>query len=230
MLDPIGTTNSTDNALFDDKNRLMKIEQVLYIEAIVYIKTFLLMFKKYKESTSDIKLDVGQLINDISSGYQSFLEFNPDVSQKYNMESSVVEEESKEQSKEEKEKEEKEKEDEEEKVKNISAAEGTVKKYISAMVTEVSAAANVTSNAVKKLNDELQDNLDTSATFQYSLLDSNQNALSQGSLTMGGQDYQDYATNTYAWDWIATQLNLTIIGDYVPPVVEPIVTEEIITE
>jgi hypothetical protein len=76
----------------------------------------------------------------------------------------------------------------------------------------------------------VQDNLDTSATFQYSLLDSNQNALSQGSLTMGGQDYQDYSTNTYAWDWIATQLNLTIIGDYVPPVAEPIVTEEIITE
>ena len=77
----------------------------------------------------------------------------------------------------------------------------------------------------------VQDNLDTSATFQYSLLDSNQNALSQGSLTMGGQDYQEYSTNTYAWDWIATQLNLTISGDYVPPVVEtPILSEEIITE
>jgi len=44
------------------------------------------------------------------------------------------------------------------------------------------------------------------------------------------QDNQDYSTNTYAWDWVATQLNLTIIGDYVPPVVEPIVSEEIITE
>jgi hypothetical protein len=64
----------------------------------------------------------------------------------------------------------------------------------------------------------VQDNLDTSATFQYSLLDSNQNALSQGSLTMGGQDYIAYSTNTYAWDYIATCLNLTIIGDYIPPV------------
>lgn len=27
------------------------------------------------------------------------------------------------------------------------------------------------------------------------------------------------------WDWIASQLNLTIVGDYVPPVVEPIVPE-----
>jgi hypothetical protein len=71
----------------------------------------------------------------------------------------------------------------------------------------------------------VQDNLDTSATFQYSLLDSNQNALSQGSLTMGGQDYIAYSTNTYAWDWIASTLKLTIIGDYVPPVIEPIVLE-----
>jgi hypothetical protein len=76
----------------------------------------------------------------------------------------------------------------------------------------------------------VQDNLDTSATFQYSLLDSNQNALSQGSLTMGGQDYIAYSTNTYAWDWIASTLKLTIVGDYVPPVVEPILSEEIITE
>jgi hypothetical protein len=75
----------------------------------------------------------------------------------------------------------------------------------------------------------VQDNLDTSATFQYSLLDSNQNALSQGSLTMGGQDYQDYSTNTYAWDWIANTLKLTIVGDYVAPIVEtPIVETPII--
>jgi hypothetical protein len=62
-------------------------------------------------------------------------------------------------------------------------------------------------------------------------LDSNQNALSQGSLTMGGQDYIAYSTNTYAWDWIANTLKLTIVGDYVAPIVEtPIVSEEIITE
>jgi hypothetical protein len=42
---------------------------------------------------------------------------------------------------------------------------------------------------------------------------------------MGGQDYQAYSTNTYAWDWIASTLKLTIIGDYVPPVIEPIVLE-----
>lgn len=39
------------------------------------------------------------------------------------------------------------------------------------------------------------------------------NVLSSGQLTMTGQAYIDYQTNQYAWDWVASQLNLTIIGD-----------------
>jgi hypothetical protein len=42
---------------------------------------------------------------------------------------------------------------------------------------------------------------------------------------MTGQDYADWQTNQYAYDWIATQIDVTIIGDYVPPVPEPIVPE-----
>jgi hypothetical protein len=44
--------------------------------------------------------------------------------------------------------------------------------------------------------------------------------LTQGNLTMQGQDYDDWQTNEYAYDWIAEQLNLTIVGDYVKPEVE----------
>jgi hypothetical protein len=39
---------------------------------------------------------------------------------------------------------------------------------------------------------------------------------------MSGEDYIAWQTNDYAYDWVATQLNLTITGDYVPTVVEPI--------
>lgn len=39
------------------------------------------------------------------------------------------------------------------------------------------------------------------------------NVLSSGQLTMTGQAYIDYQTNQYAWDWVASQLNLTIVGD-----------------
>jgi hypothetical protein len=35
---------------------------------------------------------------------------------------------------------------------------------------------------------------------------------------MTGADYDAWETNEYAYDWVAAQLNLTITGDYVPPV------------
>lgn len=80
--------------------------------------------------------------------------------------------------------------------------------------------------------------LNTSATFWYGLfaetVDGNQGAqLAQGNLNMTGEAYADWSVDSYAWDWIAEQLNLTITGDYIPPVPPeptpeptPIVTEE----
>ena len=64
----------------------------------------------------------------------------------------------------------------------------------------------------------INDNLSTSGTFYYSLLSDAQQQLAQGNLTMTGEDYQAWQTNEYAYDWVAAQLNLTITGDYVPPV------------
>lgn len=65
--------------------------------------------------------------------------------------------------------------------------------------------------------------LGTSATFYYALLAENVDTtlgtvLAQGNLTMSGEAYQQWTTDNVAWDWIAAQLNLTITGDYVPPV------------
>jgi hypothetical protein len=46
---------------------------------------------------------------------------------------------------------------------------------------------------------------------------------------MDGIDYATYSSsadsNSYAYEWAATQLGLTIIGDYVLPVTEEIITE-----
>jgi hypothetical protein len=64
----------------------------------------------------------------------------------------------------------------------------------------------------------INDNLSTSGTFYYSILSDAQQQLAQGNLTMTGEDYQAWQTNEYAYDWVAEQLNLTITGDYVPPV------------
>lgn len=77
----------------------------------------------------------------------------------------------------------------------------------------------------------INDNLSTSATFYYSLLSDTQSQLQQGNLTMTGEDYDNWETNDYAYNWVASQINVTIIGDYVPPVPEPIVpTEEVIVD
>ena len=60
--------------------------------------------------------------------------------------------------------------------------------------------------------------LGTSAVFCYNILDAAQQRLQDGNLTMTGEAYAQWTVDQYAWDWIAEQLNLTIIGDYVAPV------------
>jgi hypothetical protein len=84
--------------------------------------------------------------------------------------------------------------------------------------------------------------LNTSATFWYGLftetVDGNVGMqVAQGNLSMTGEAYADWSQDAYAWDWIAEQLNLTITGDYIPPVPpeptpeptpEPIAEEEAI--
>ena len=84
--------------------------------------------------------------------------------------------------------------------------------------------------------------LSTSATFYYQLFAETVDLtvgtqLAQGNLTMTGEAYAQWEVDSYAWDWIAEQLNLTITGDYVPPVPpapeptpEPIVEEDIAEE
>jgi hypothetical protein len=72
--------------------------------------------------------------------------------------------------------------------------------------------------------------LGTSATFYYSLLTENVDLsvgqqVAQGNLTMTGEAYAQWEVDSYAWDWVAEQLNLTITGDYIAPQPEPI-TEE----
>ena len=64
--------------------------------------------------------------------------------------------------------------------------------------------------------------LGVSATFYYNLVDEDLASVAQGNLTMTGEAYTQWTVDSYAWDWIAEQLNLTITGDYVPPVPETI--------
>lgn len=62
--------------------------------------------------------------------------------------------------------------------------------------------------------------LGVSATFYWQLftkvtdLEGNEVAgesISQGNLTMDGEDYQNWNQDIFAWDWIANKLNLVIL-------------------
>lgn len=73
----------------------------------------------------------------------------------------------------------------------------------------------------------INDNLTNSAVFYYALLTQELGQLQQGNLTMTDEVYNNWETNDYAYAWIAEQLDVTIIGDYVPPVQENVVSSEI---
>ena len=59
------------------------------------------------------------------------------------------------------------------------------------------------------------DNLVDTCFFTYFLYDNAQLQLSTGSLTLTGADYTTYSSspdsNSYAYQWGATQLNLTLV-------------------
>jgi len=61
----------------------------------------------------------------------------------------------------------------------------------------------------------ISDNLIDSATFYWQLFDATKIQIAQGNLTMTGADYTIYSTssdsNEYAYQWGATQLNLTLV-------------------
>ncbi len=81
--------------------------------------------------------------------------------------------------------------------------------------------------------------LGTNATFYYCLMSEKQNGsldltLREGNLNMTGEAYTQWTVDSYAWDWVAAELNLTITGDYVPPVTpdvaQPLAEEPVIEE
>jgi hypothetical protein len=60
----------------------------------------------------------------------------------------------------------------------------------------------------------INDNLTNSATFYWQLLDSAEIKLQDGNLTMGEPQYDQWGTqsdvNEWAYEWAATQLNITL--------------------
>ena len=71
--------------------------------------------------------------------------------------------------------------------------------------------------------------LDQSASFYYALLTEKRQMVAQGNLSMDTEAYEQWQLDSYAWNWVASQLNLTIVGEWVDPIIEelfPSATEE----
>jgi hypothetical protein len=67
-----------------------------------------------------------------------------------------------------------------------------------------------------------------SATFYFALLDSDLVMVADGNLTMSGEAYNGWGNDDeYAYNWGASELNLVITGNYVKPVIEPIVEQTV---
>ena len=75
------------------------------------------------------------------------------------------------------------------------------------------------------------DDLNTTATFQYQLCDDSLWSIAEGRLSIHGAEYANWGSsgdsNEEAYVYGATALNLTITGEYVPPV-QPIEPDPII--
>ena len=90
-------------------------------------------------------------------------------------------------------------------------------------IEPVSIWDNGTDQNATVLNTYADVTLNTYAIFNYSLfsqtLDGNLGiCLRSGTLTMSGEAYQLWQTDDYAWEWVASQLNLVITGDYIKPI------------
>ena len=83
--------------------------------------------------------------------------------------------------------------------------------------------------------------LGISADFYYILYTKDNHVIATGSVKMDGEDYQKWSdSDDYAWEFIATKLNLVIVGDFVEQVgqadqvndqvVEPTVKENLTSE
>jgi hypothetical protein len=89
------------------------------------------------------------------------------------------------------------------------------------LIEEVSIWDNGVNKKAKVLNAYVVNLiLNESATFYYGLSAQNEDGLigetlTQGNLSMTGQDYEDWVIDNDAWDYIAKSLNLVVIGDYV---------------
>jgi len=94
-------------------------------------------------------------------------------------------------------------------------------------IEKVSIWDNGTNQSAEKLNTYgTHTTLGVSADFYYMLYTKDNQVIATGSVKMSGDDYQKWSDNDdYAWEFVATKLNLVIVGDWVEPIVPVLTTD-----
>jgi hypothetical protein len=85
MVDPIANDLSLTKGLFEDTDRVFKMEKMIYIQVLIYFKILFALLKRYDSNLITIEgyVSMKALLNKLYSDYEDFTEFNKEVSNEY---------------------------------------------------------------------------------------------------------------------------------------------------
>jgi len=85
MVDPIANDLSLTKGLFEDTDRVFKMEKMIYIQVLIYFKILFALLKRYDSNLITIEgyVSIKPLLNKLYGDYEDFTEFNEDVSDEY---------------------------------------------------------------------------------------------------------------------------------------------------
>ena len=85
MVDPIANDLSLTKGLFEDTDRVFKMEKMIYIQVLIYFKILFALLKRYDINLITIEgyVSMKPLLNKLYGDYEDFTEFNEDVSDEY---------------------------------------------------------------------------------------------------------------------------------------------------
>ena len=85
MVDPIANDLSLTKGLFEDTDRVFKMEKMIYIQVLIYFKILFALLKRYDSNLITIEgyVSMKPLLNKLYGDYEDFTEFNEEVSNEY---------------------------------------------------------------------------------------------------------------------------------------------------
>lgn len=86
MTDPLANDLSLTKGLFEDKQRIFKMEKMIYIQVLIYFKILFVFLKRYEGNLDNLGAEyfsMKPLLNELYEDYNNFTQFNSEVSDEY---------------------------------------------------------------------------------------------------------------------------------------------------